>query len=268
MRIYLYILFSLLLSLSACDLEQDADITLPSYESQLVVECYLIPGQQLTATVLESVRYFNSPTIPLVPDAEVYITTPAGNRIKLEYRPALNEDGKGHTHSSSTRMQGKAGEIYTIEVKDSKGRRLTGFTTIQPLVPIQEVTWKFNDKEKAYLLTTFQDNPNEKNYYRYRTYQVIANRTSRMRDFVASDDLTNGEKTSYGSGYDYERGDTMVVSLYHIEKQYYDFLNSTDNAKDANGNPFAQPSKIRSSVQGGLGIFTNLVYDTKRIVIK
>jgi hypothetical protein len=39
------------------------------------------------------------------------------------------------------------------------------------------------------------------------------------------------------------------------------------SAANANGNPFAQPAKVKSTVQGGLGVFATLVYDRKKIVI-
>lgn len=263
---YLYLL--LLLLVASCDMERDAEIELPYYEPQLVIECYLIPGKPFTATVLESSSYFDSPAVPLVPDAKVFITNPAGTRIELKYKPTLTEGENSYTHFSALKMKGKPGDRYAIEVTDGKGRRVTGFTTVLPVVPIQEVSWKFNDKEKAYLLTTFQDNPSIKNYYRYMTHRNAVEGNSRNRDFAASDDLTNGEKTSYGSGYDYERSDTLIVSLYHIEKQYYDFLNSTEDAKNANGNPFSQPSRVVSSVEGGIGIFTNLVFDRKKVIIQ
>ncbi|WP_071530853.1 DUF4249 family protein [Pontibacter sp. BAB1700] len=68
------LLLPLLFLLLSCDMEQEVEIKLPPYESQLVVECYLEPGKPLRAVVLESVSYFNEPELPLVPDAEVFIT--------------------------------------------------------------------------------------------------------------------------------------------------------------------------------------------------
>ena len=258
----------LLLLLPSCDMEKEINVMLPYHEPQLVVECYLSPGRPFIATVLESSNYFDAPVPPLVPGAEVYITTPAGARIKLDYKPNFNDDQNFYTHISTQKMLGKPGDIYALEVIDGKGRRVTGFTTVLPVVTIQEITWKFNDKEKAYLLTTFQDNPETRDFYRYMTHRNAVDGGTSTRDFATSDKLNNGEKTSYGSGYDYEAGDTLVVSLFHIEEQYYDFVTSTEDAKNANGNPFAQPSKIRSSVEGGIGIFTNLAVSKKKVIIK
>lgn len=255
------------LFISACDLEQEIDIELPYHEPQLVVECYLTPGKNFTATVLESSGYFDAPGLPLVPDAEVFITNAKGTRITLGYKPNIKEGEQFYTHSSTSKMKGNPGDIYKLEVVDGKGRKVTAFTTILPVVPIQEITWKFNEKNKAYLITSFQDNPAVANFYRYMSFRESKNRSSENRDFAATDKLTNGEKTSYGSAYDYDQGDTLVVTLYNIEKQYYDFLNSTEDAKRANKNPFSQPSRVRSSVEGGIGIFTNLAFQRRKVVL-
>jgi hypothetical protein len=264
--VFYTLLLPLLFLLFACDMEQEVEVKLPPHEPQLVVECYLEPGKNLRAVVLESASYFNEPELPLVPDAEVFITH-RGTTVKLPFSPFQNkETGKYYTHRRNQKLNLSPGDVVTLEVKDRKGRHVTGTTTIIGRVPIQAVEWKFNDREKAYLLTSFQDDPNVENFYRYVVHRDSLTNVS-QRDFVSSDRLTNGKRVSYGSAYDYERGDTLVVSLFHIEKQYYDFLSSVSDARNANGNPFAQPSRIVSSVQGGIGIFTNIAYDRKTVVI-
>ncbi|WP_242927432.1 DUF4249 domain-containing protein [Pontibacter vulgaris] len=265
-KLYL-LLLPFLFFLVSCDLEKDIEVELPYHEPQLVVECYLEPGKPLRATILESSAYFDDPQPPLVPDAEVFISH-NGRRTKLSFKPFFDREArKLYTHQHAELVTGKPGDIYSIEVIDGKGRKATGFTTILPTVPIDTVEWKFNDNEKAYLLTTFQDDANSRNFYRYMVHRDSLN-TDSDRDFITDDDLTNGKRTSYGSAYDYEKGDTLIITFFHIEKPYYDFLQSTSDAKNANGNPFSQPSKIKSTVQGGFGVFTNLAYDRKVVVIK
>lgn len=264
----LYALLPLVALLHSCDLDKDIDVALPAHESLLIVEGYLMPGEPYRIAVHESSGYFDPPTAPLVPDSKAYITH-NGRRIELEYKPTLDEEaGFIYTHSSSEVMKGKPGDVYTLEVSDGLGRQITGFTTILPAVPIDTIEWRFDeDDEEALLLTSFQDDPNTSNYYRYMTHRDSLNNGSEQ-DIKSSDDLTNGTRVSFGSTYFYDPGDTVIVTLYNMEKQYYDFLVSTTNAKDSNGNPFAQPSKIRSSVQGGLGIFTNLAFDRKVVIIR
>jgi hypothetical protein len=60
-------------------------------------------------------------------------------------------------------------------------------------------------------------------------------------------------------------------AVFHISREYYDYVESVQLATVGNVNPFAQPSAIRSNVSGSanpLGIFTCLVYDRKRTIIK
>ncbi|MFD2247093.1 DUF4249 domain-containing protein [Pontibacter ruber] len=263
----LYFLLPLLLLLTACDLEKAIDVELPPHEAQLVVECYLEPGKPMRATVLESVSYFDEPQPPLVPDAEVFITY-NGKTTRLNYAPFIDKEiNKFYTHRSDELVEGKPGEMYSLEVKDGKGRRVTGFTTMLPRVPIDTLEYRFNEKEEALLLTSYQDDPNSRNFYRYMTH-IDSLHEGSDREFTVSDELTNGTRVTLGSAYDYDKGDSLTVTLYHIEEQYYNFLRSTSDAKNANGNPFAQPSKIASTVQGGIGVFTNLAYDRQTVIIK
>jgi hypothetical protein len=41
-----------------------------------------------------------------------------------------------------------------------------------------------------------------------------------------------------------------------------------EDARSANGNPFAQPVTIKSTVTGGFGVFTHLNYQTRELIIK
>jgi hypothetical protein len=65
------------------------------------------------------------------------------------------------------------------------------------------------------------------------------------------------------TGYRFEKGKKIIVRFFHIEQQYYQYLRAISAADRSNGNPFAQPSTIRSPMEGnGYGIFTSLNYRT------
>ncbi|MCJ8164521.1 DUF4249 domain-containing protein [Pontibacter sp. E15-1] len=263
----LYLLPLLAALLYGCDLSKDIEVVLPEHTSQLVVEAYLEQGKPYRLAVQESASYFDEPTVPLVPDAEAFITH-NGNRVKLEYKPKLDENtGFIYTHSSPVIMDGKPGDMFLLEVTDGKGRKVTGYTTVLPSVAIDTVEWRFNKNDEALLLTSFQDEAATRNFYRYMTHLDSLSSGSKQ-DIFSNDELTNGKRISFGSGYSYDPGDTVIVTLFNIEEQYYEFLRSTSGAKDANGNPFAQPSKVKSSVLGGMGIFTNLAYERKVVIIR
>ena len=63
------------LVLSACgDLNRPIDINLPDFESEVVVECYLQPGQPYILSLTESVSYFEAARLLYIKDATVEIT--------------------------------------------------------------------------------------------------------------------------------------------------------------------------------------------------
>jgi hypothetical protein len=266
-----YYIFWLLLAVSVlsygCNLEKNFEVDLPVMAPQLVAECYLEPGKPYRLTLTESTNYLAAPDIPLVKEATVIIFY-KGKPDTLRYAPFYDKfSRKYYTHVSNTIMAGKPGDTYSLQITDKQGRKLTGTTTVLPVVPLDTVEYIYNDRQKAYLLAKFNDDGNAKNFYYFSVQPDSLNSRAEI-DYAADDNISNGQLTAFGTGYDFEKDDTVYVSLYHLEKPYYDFFNSVENARDANGNPFAQPATVISTVQGGYGVFTNLVYDQKMVVLK
>ena len=119
----------------------------------------------------------------------------------------------------------------------------------------------------AFLLIHFDDDPAVDNYYRIQIHRDSLNQKADV-DFSLDDTFATNNEVTIGTGYNYRKEDNLYVTLYHIEKKYYDFLQSVESAANSNGNPFAQPARVKSSVQGGIGIFTTLVYDRKEFYIE
>jgi hypothetical protein len=265
--IWKYLLPGLLTAgLLACDLEKDIDLELPAHTPQLVVECYLQPGQPYRLTLTESSSYLDPPQQPQVPEAVVVIFH-QGKADTLHYQPAADQvQGKLYTHYSPTLVSSQPGEVYTLQITDQQGRRLTGTTTLLAPVPIDSLRYGFNDRQKAYIEARFRDQAETENFYFFSVHRDSTNQKAEV-NYPVPDQLSNGKPFSLGTGFDFEPYDSLIVSLFHLEKQYYEFLSSVDEARNANSNPFAQPSRLRSSVQGGLGVFTNLAVDRKSVVL-
>ncbi|MCR5886827.1 DUF4249 domain-containing protein [Hymenobacter sp. J193] len=151
------------------------------------------------------------------------------------------------------------------------GRHLTGTATMPARVPIDTVEWKFNDRpedqREAYVLVRFQDPATAGDYYRFQIHRDSISDDPEV-DYTPDDRLNNGQEFTLGTSYEFDPGDTLITTLYHLDKAYADFMQSVDDARGANGNPFAQPAGIRSTVQGGLGVFTVLSYERRTIIIK
>jgi len=262
---FFYCLLGVLLT--SCNMEKDFEIELPTLMPQLVVECYLEPGEPYRLTLTESTAYLASPEPDLISEATVIITY-NGKPDTLRLAPYFDKvSQKIYTHVSKTRMTGKPGDVYTLQVTDKKGRKLSGTTTVQAVVPIDTVEALYNQEGNAYLLVKFKDSKATADYYYFSVHKDSLSTDDEVA-YSTDDVLNNGNLFALGTGYDFQKTDTAIVSLYNLEKPYFDFMNSVENARNANGNPFAQPAGVQSSVQGGLGIFTTLTYDRKIIILK
>lgn len=253
--------------LPACDMEKDLDIELPPHAPQLVVECYLQPGRPYQLTLTESSSYLDQPEHPQVPEATVVIVY-QGKADTLRYDPVVDKvQRKLYTHHSPTLVSGRPGDVYTLQITDRQGRQLTGTTTLLAPVPIDSLLYRFNDRQEAYIEARFRDPADTEDFYFFSVHRDSTNQKAEV-NYHVPDILSNGQPLTLGTGFDFEPYDSLIVSLFHLEKAYYEFLSSVEEAKAANSNPFAQPSRLRSTVQGGLGVFTNLAVDRKSAVLE
>ncbi|PSR53609.1 hypothetical protein AHMF7605_08760 [Adhaeribacter arboris] len=264
-RSYLLFLGNLLF-FTGCNLEKDIDINLPPYQSQMVVECYLEPGKPVRLSLIESSSYLAKPDITIIQDAAVTISR-NGVPETLTYGVGMDEvTQKFYTYTTNGVLQANPGDVFTLTITDPRGRQLVGTTTILPLVKIDTVEFNFNDKGQALVLTKFKDDGNTEDYYQYSIHRDSLLHEAEI-EYTSPDELNNGKPFVFGTGYDFDPGDSVIVTLHHLDKAFFDFKESVDEAKNANGNPFAQPGRVKSTVQGGLGVFTNLVYDRKKLVV-
>jgi hypothetical protein len=226
--------------------------------------------------------YLSSAVPQLVPDATVSLTLPNGRVVPLAFRPnyqALADTVSGikfYTHIGRDTLVARPGDVFKLVVSDTQGRRATATTTMLAPVPIDSVEYKFNDKtgseRKAYFLTTFRDPPTPNNFYRRQLHRGDPAKGALLKrpesDNSLEDRLLNGKSFVIGTSYRFSSGDTVTATLYHTEEAFYRFRESVRDARNANGNPFAQPSAIYSNVQGGLGIFAVLSYSRATKVLR
>jgi hypothetical protein len=262
-----WVVGSCLWLLSACNLEKEIEVPLPEYQSKLVVECYLEAGKPFRLAISESASYFDAPTIQDVRNAEVTITF-NGVTKAIHYRPVVDTVyRKLYNYTSDTKVNYQPDTPYILSVNDPAGRRVTGTATFLPVVSLKEPEWRFNADSAAFLLIRFDDPLDTRNYYRIQVHRDSLNRNPDV-DFTLDDTFSTAGEITLGTGYNYRKGDSLYVTLYHLEESYYNFLESVEDAARANGNPFAQPAQIKSAVQGGIGVFATLVYDRKKIMIE
>ncbi len=313
---YAAFILGVMISFVACDLERDVNIDLPEYESEIVVESYIEPGQPLRALLTESLSYTELPTPqPIADTTLVTIADEAGDSFTLPLAQlelivagdtslqelvedfvsavellgfaqganvVVNHNGnsyvleegiyfdlateKVYNYGNPYIVPADYGSDFSIEVNASKDRNVFASATLLAPVPIDSTVLTFNDTDTiAAAIVWFTDDPGISNFYRF----TIGKQNRRRRDdFAVNDRFFDGDDVPFGTGFEYKLEDTLVATLYHIEESYHDFLETFEEAEQANGNPFGQPASIISNVEGGLGIFATLSYDRQIVPVE
>ena len=263
----------LLLIFSACNLEKEIELELPDYDRQTVVESYLQPGQPFTVLLTRSDPFFASfGTLNdqylenlLLDDAEVTISY-ANQTVTLRNDLFFNlQTGKLYNYKSDNALVPEDFDTpFRLDIRTAAGETITAETRITPPTPIDSLVIEFqaNNDTLARVLTYVSDDLNAVNFYR----RIFLTGSDRFvdQDFAVDDELLDSESFVFGTGYDFNPGDTVTSIFSQINEDYYRFINSVQNAVDSNGNPFGQPSVIISNVEGDrnpIGIFTGFVQD-------
>lgn len=261
----------------SCNLEKEINIALPEYNAKIVVECYLEPGKPFQLLLTRSSAYFSpfdtatSDLLQnlLVSEAEVVINH-AGTQYELDNRLVLEEDSrKVYNYYNESPVPTDHDALFELFIKLPDGSTITGETRLLPAVPFDSIVVEFNEDTLARVLTYFTDIPDEKNFFRRMLHQNSLDSTA-LQDFTLDDRVVE-DAVVFGSSYEFEVGDTAFNTLFHIDRTYFDFLESVNNAVLSNGNPFGQPSPINSKLEGtarSIGIFTGLTYVRDMTIIE
>jgi hypothetical protein len=269
----------LLFLLSSCNLTNDVEIDLPVYETQPVVECYLEPGKPFRLLLTKSYPFFSDLNLDsnfientLYDGAEVKISFNGETEVLENILSFDPSPLKIFNYTGTRVVPATPGIQYTLEITLPDGSQINGQTVMMTPVPIDsiKVEWSETNDTLARMLTYITDDRGTENYYR-RLLNYASLDSFPEQDFLVTDRFSTTELFAFGTGYELLEGDTVFNTICHIEKPYYDYVESVQLAVAGNGNPFAQPSPIKSNVQGTanpLGIFTSLVYDRDTTIIQ
>ncbi len=277
-KISLISVITLLSIWTACNLEKEIDLNLPAYESQPVVECYLEPGKPFDLLLTNSAAYFDVfPTENLqflenILESEAIVTiTHKDNQYTLNNQLSFNPlTNKVFNYHSEQLVPEDFENDFELNITTKDGKNIRATTRILPEIPIDSVVVEFAETDTlARLITYFTDDPSTADHYRRMLHFSSLDSIPRQ-DFFTDDSFVDNDVVAFGSLYDFAEGDTVFNTLHHIDKAYFDYLNSTSNAVQSNGNPFGQPGVILSNLEGdpAIGIFTGLSYDRIRTIVK
>lgn len=262
--------------MASCNLENDIDLELPAYEPEMVVECYLQPGRDITLTLIEGNAYLDPylntttglPNLQLISGAIVTVSY-GGTTDTLSNSIGGDIDGKLFNYTNGSPFPALYNTPISLRIEDpATGRIATATTEIIPNIPIDSTWIDEGTGPEAIVLTSVTDPTGTENFYRRMLHVDSLLGSNIDQDFVVDDQfVSENGAIIFGSGPGWDSGDTLITTIWTINEEYYRFYTSVDDAVNSNGNPFAVPSPIISNIVGGKGIFTGLTFDRDTILI-
>jgi len=287
-NLFLIIIVSLVF-LASC--EKEIYLELPQPDSKYVVEGWIENGEYPVVIVSRNSEYFATVDTAyladslLITDALVIVSNGVIDdtlQPKFSMENFMNQVWPIFYYEGS-KFTGQLYEYYTlrIEIGDDV---ITGSTTIPEPHGFDTIWWEpeQNLDTLGYIWARFTDPAAEKNYYRIftkrlgRDYIDVPIFGSVYDDvYFAGESITFSmfrginsyeDDSSYVDpefGY-WKKGDTVLVRISSIDNAHYDFWMSIEQEVMSGGNPFANPTTIRHTVEGAAGVFGGYgsVYDT------
>ncbi|MEP7258234.1 MAG: DUF4249 domain-containing protein [Flavitalea sp.] len=247
------------------------EVNLPAYASEITLEMYLENGRELRCLISESLPYTDS-TINKPLDSALVVFSDGTNSYILQNKAIQDwENGRLYNYFNPYILYPDMEKTYSISITDKHNREVTASTRFLSAVTfIDSVVAKqsVNNSDSFSLGIVFKDPSKTDNYYRLLVAKKLNDFNAGQADILLNDIGFNGQSFSFFSEPDYSRGDSVTVRLYSLQKEYYHYIKSVEDARSSNFSPFVQPSWIKSNVSGGLGIFTAITYDEKEIIVK
>lgn len=260
--------------------EEEIEVDVPGNANSLVVEAYIndrFPA--LNYVILtRSVDYFSAAGgyVP-VKDAQVFVTEGTVNGADTSWdistRKQLVEvrtdTVRGFYMDPAQQLLGKQNHVYLLEIT-SDGKSVRGTTSIPALVPLDSMTFTRERREATITLHYNEPVAINNNYfiiYRNGSDSTIRTWGFHTGAFTFSDDFINGEYRRQTLFTKFNAGDTVNLWMSSIDRLSYNFWESFDDA-NRNGGPFATPVSVESNITGGIGCFTGMSTDYKRVVIR
>lgn len=284
MKVHKYILGALLLltaALQSC--EKDVANFDISTTPMLVATAFISPQDTILAVEVKR----TSPAIGKqlteegmkVTDAIVTLSD-GTQTIELEYDPARNK-----YFASIKTLPVVANKTYFLKVTTPKGEKAEATCTVPSRegISLTELNYETVEKDNYGYPTTlhyinykWQDASGVENYYHATSYRTTSftfgyppvvmeqhevafaeNTKLFLKDEKQDGKIMQSPGFSFSSGYpDHASKPFKIIAVLAItDKAYYQYHQSILSQESTGGNPFAEPQRMYTNIQGGLGVF-------------
>jgi hypothetical protein len=259
------ILFSLTILSTSCEnvIEIDLDYMKPKLVIEGVINDF---DNQCIIKLSKTTYYFNHTTNPTVSDAVILLTDNAGTVVKF------NETEPGNYLGEC--IKAKSNINYTLSIL-SEGDKYVAKASIPQKVNIDSLTCRYNPEsifyEVGYVISCHFSDPEEtRNFYRFKAYNINDKSKARNSKELYNDDVYNGNKVVLQwSNNVYQQSDTVVVELYSLDEQTYDYYKTLfPISGGAEMMSFTTPANPNTNISNGaLGYFGAYAISRDTIII-
>lgn len=293
---FFYLIVSLF-SVFTFSCETTVEVKLPDQESKIVVNATLSPDSVITVHISKSVGALENKQKSIIYSAKVKLYE--NDVFKEEL--VLNTQG---FFSSPSLFKPSPEKNYKIEVTASNYKSVMAVSKVPSIVIPTSITYidsaftendPFSGNKEWYsqIDVTINDDATVTNYYAIQLLQqtpvfdtldnIIAyslnpvyiktnnpNAEVTDTDCMISDEFFNGSSYKISinvSTYNFANDSISTYYLYfkNVSKELYLYKKTLNKYYNANGNPFAEPVRVYSNVENGMGIFCAYSYTLKKI---
>lgn len=243
--------------------KSDVEVQIPESPRNIVVEGYITPGYPAELMLTESNMLKDDLVLLAIWNAQVKIGTDTGIMAAKNILYRKTDRRIMVNYGCQDTIRAGSHSYFNLNIITKDGRTVHASTKIVSPVQIKKVDLNEDN------IVVHHDLTNDTSKY-FKLY--IANYKQGKPDLSRSL-LYDQSQTSNTSCVmplsNYKReADSIVVTLFHIQKEYYDYLNSVDNANSAFTDPLLNPEAIRSNIKGGIGIFTYYTVDKASVKLR
>ncbi len=251
----LFIFFPLLVS---CEPNIE-NLDLPVQEKYTILECYLTPGYPLELTLTESNTLDDELIIHNLWYADVTVGTeektyPMKNILysKPDRRILIN-------YRSDDTLQSGMYQRFDLSVTTRQQGNLQASTGV--VAPIRITDCKVTDNR---INIHYEVKSGKADYLKVG---VVLFMEKTREPIIQYFDISGQSVQSIALARKRPGGpvDSMAVTLFNIQKDYYDYGVSVQNAVSAYHDPLLTPETIKSNITGGVGIFTYYTFDQVKV---
>lgn len=243
-----------------CMLDSDADFDFPSSPKSMVVESYLCPGKNYEVLLMESNDLSDDLSLLLSWRAKVSICQ--GKRV-IPLSNILNvnkETGYAFNYGTRDRVPDDFQNSFELEIITLSGLSIKAKTSV--VGPVEICKYRVDDNT---IEVSFENDSNvDQRYYCVVAEGIFEEEPIKETEYLDCTQMSNGNICAIIKG-EFYLWESIKIKLFHITKENYEFQKSVKEACSANSHTFCVPSKIKSNIEGAMGIFTYYTVDSVRV---